>query len=598
MDQEFKQGFIDNIIALRGFPPDEAITKILQDLVKEEISDEIFFAKVYTELTVYDTVGLTMSDDLIQFNAQFEGTERRRDINTPRNTFNYALNNYLKSSGVQEDPWGIARTDEARERNDIIYKGLDIAAGIKGPSMEGEAKNWSEYLNTRLEEIVDETGLLGVVLRPPKGEGGVIYISEDLTEYMENNGTINLNKGFYPEAGKKYRKYPGFSAPTVLTSPVMTYNEEKDTWEFTGNYLNGTVAFGENGKFLTENDVRDTFTIAIGTINSDGTTTVSDIKVVSEGELAFQEQELSLNQEIIYLEDDKDLQKQQIDVWQSANGLTSNGLEYDVFGDITPDYAIYKRPDLADAFKDQDPTVGQMQDAMLPKQIYAGEIPTEQFYGGFDHISGQGIGPNGTQKISWISLAPQEIKAIQVDLMQAGYLSAEDFFLEQGAWQDKTSMAMYSAMTDANLSFTDISTQLTVEKERYFTKPPLQPKVYSQPSPQYIKSEIDAALKSAGVTRKLSDAELVAFSDYYLQADKDYETANAEYQKNLDLAERLFPGAPSAITIPTTPRQELESYVEQKFEPELAAQARGKKEKNDLSYLFSSLDQFDQMIGG
>jgi hypothetical protein len=143
-----------------------------------------------------------------------------------------------------------------------------------------------------------------------------------------------------------------------------------------------------------------------------------------------------------------------------------------------------------------------------------------------------------------------------------------------------------------------VYSQLTAEKERYFTKPPLLPKVYQQPSPEFVKSQVDAALKSAGVTRKLTDAELVAFSDYYIQADKDYETANAEYQKNLDLAERLFPGSPTEITIPSTPGEELTSFVEQQFEPQLQAQQRGIQERNDLSYLFSSIDQFDRMIGG
>jgi len=139
---------------------------------------------------------------------------------------------------------------------------------------------------------------------------------------------------------------------------------------------------------------------------------------------------------------------------------------------------------------------------------------------------------------------------------------------------------------------------LNAEKERYFKKPPLTPKVYQTPSPGFIKDQIDAALKSAGVTRKLTDAELVAFSDFYIQADKDYDTATAEYQKNLDLAERLFPGAPTEISIPSTAGEELAAFAEEKFEPQLQAQQRGIQERNDLSYLFSSIDQFDRMIGG
>tara|TARA_R100000781_G_scaffold106002_1_gene69916 strand:+ start:478 stop:633 length:156 start_codon:yes stop_codon:yes gene_type:complete len=50
--------------------------------------------------------------------------------------------------------------------------------------------------------------------------------------------------------------------------------------------------------------------------------------------------------------------------------------------------------------------------------------------------------------------------------------------------------------------------------------------------------------------------------------------------------------------IPSTPGEELTTFAEQKFEPELQAQQRGIQERNDLSYLFSSIDQFDRMIGG
>ena len=50
--------------------------------------------------------------------------------------------------------------------------------------------------------------------------------------------------------------------------------------------------------------------------------------------------------------------------------------------------------------------------------------------------------------------------------------------------------------------------------------------------------------------------------------------------------------------IPSTPGEELAAFAEQAFEPQEAAQQRGIQERNDLSYLFSSIDQFDRMIGG
>ena len=599
MDEDFKQGFVDSIIAFRGFGPDEEITKILLDTVNEDIPDEIFIAKVYTEINVYDTVGANMSNDLIQFNMPYGEVDRRRTSRTPLTTFTASLNNTVQNLyGVPD--WKTAQTDEEKKRNEAIYAGLDIAAGLKGANNPVDSENYYNYLNTKLDMIYEDTGLLGVVLRPPQGEGGSIYVTEDLDEYFRNNAPVALGEGFYPLEGKNYRKYPGFAKPTILTRAAMSFNEELGVWEpVDGEYLKAVESYGSNGKFNTELDIGDTFSVAIGTKTPDGSS-VGEVKTISRDELLLLEDEVAEDptKEIIFTGGTKDSAQAALDGWIDYNTNLASAPEYQIFGGITPDYAIYKQPNIADAFKDGDPTASQMKDALLPEQIYAGSIPEEQFYGAADHISGQGPGLNNTQKISWISLAPQEIKAVQTDLMQAGYLTVEDFFLEQGAWQDKTASAMFSAMVDANLNMVDVYTQMNVEKERYFKKPPLTPKVYQTPSPGFIKDQIDAALKSAGVTRKLTDAELIAFSDFYIQADKDYETANAEYQKNLDLAERLFPGSPTEITIPSTASQELAAFAEQKFAPQIQAQQRGIQERNDLSYLFSSIDQFDRMIGG
>ena len=599
MDKDFKLSFVNNIIQVRNFALDDEITEILLDLVDEDITDQVFIAKVYTELNVYDTVGANMSNDLIDFGMPYGMTERRRTTRTPLNTFNIALNATTQNLYGLND-WKIGQTEDDQKRNVDIYRGLDIAAGIQGPEGPDNAKSYYEYLNGKLDKIVTDTGLLGVIVRPPRGDGGTIYVTEDLDEYFRNNAPVDISQGFYPIEGKSYRKYPGFAKPTILTRPAMQLDEDTNTWnQVKGEYIESVESFSAEGRFNTELDIGDTFNVAVGTKTSDGAS-VGEVQSLSRDELLLLEEQVAEDptKEIIFTGGSKGEAQAALDGWVDYNTNLSTAPEYDIFGGITPDYAIYKQPDLADAFKDGEPTASQMKDALLPEQIYAGSIPEEQFYGGADHISGQGPGLNNTQKISWISLAPQEIKAIQTDLMQAGYLGVEEYFLEQGAWQDKTSGAMYSAMVDANLNMIDVYSQLNAEKERYFKKPPLTPKVYQTPSPGYVKDQIDAALRSAGVTRKLTDAELVAFSEFYIQADKDYDTANSEYQKNLDLANRLFPGAPTEISIPSTASEELAAYAERQFEPQLQAQQKGIQERNDMSYLFSSIDQFDRMIGG
>lgn len=592
MTEEFKQSLVDSIIQQRGFAPDEQITKDLLALVSES-NDQLFIAKVYNELSMYDKVQAQMSTDKINFENLGMAAMGQRAANPTLATFNRALDN-----SVETPTWRTGTTPAEQKLAKDIYRGLDVAAGVKGPEGSEAASNYYDYLNTKLDQIIEDTGLLGVVIRPPRGEGGTIYVSEDLNEWFINNPPRAMLEGFYPTEGKSYRKYPGFAKPTILTKPAMTLDDESGYYEHTGDYLYAAQSFNADGKFNTELDIGDTFQVAVGTVTPDGSS-IGEVQTLSYDELQLLEAEVAQDptKQIVHTSGNKDEADQVLKDWLDINQNFASAPEYDIFGGITPDYAIYKQPDLADAFKDGDPSAAQMKDAMLPEQVYAGSIPEEQFYGGTDHISGQGAGLNNTQKISWISLAPQEIKAVQTDLLQAGYLDPESYFLEQGAWQEKTSGAMYSAMVDANLNMTDVYSQLNAEKERYFKKPPLTPTVYQTPSPGFIKDQIDAALRSAGVTRKLTDAELVAFSDFYIQADKDYETANSEYQKNLDLAERLFPGQ-TEIQIPSTAREELEAYAERAFEPELQAQQRGIQERNDLSYLFSSIDQFDRMIGG
>ena len=292
MDKEFKQGFVDSIIAFRGFGPDEVITKILLDLVSEDIPDQVFIAKVYTEINVYDTVGANMSNDLIQFNVSYGEVDRRRTSRTPLTTFTASLNNTVQNLyGVSD--WRTAQTDEEKKRNEDIYAGLDIAAGLKGADNPVDSENYYNYLNTKLDMIYEDTGLLGVVLRPPQGEGGTIYVTEDLDEYFRNNAPVALGEGFYPLEGKNYRKYPGFAKPTILTRAAMSYNEELGVWEpVDGEYLKAVESYGSNGKFNTELDIGDTFSVAIGTKTPDGSS-VGEVKTISRDELLLLEDEVA-----------------------------------------------------------------------------------------------------------------------------------------------------------------------------------------------------------------------------------------------------------------------------------------------------------------
>ena len=591
MDKEYKQKLVDNIILSRGFQKDEAIYKDLQSFVSEDIADETFIAKVYAELEIFDqqtrmTTDPTMEDWLETLGA---AAMRQPRANKTLATFNKSLN--ATTNELLPDLASWRSTNFSKD----IYRGLDIAAGVKGGK---DQQIYYEWLKDKLDIVQEQTGLLGVIVRPPRGEGSTIYVTEELDEYIRANSIIDDT--FYPGGGfEKFRGYPGFSEPTILYKPVMAPGEDDpEMWEHDGGYLDYVTSYNkETGKVNTEDDVADSYSVALFTKLADGSVEVETQGLSRDQRIALEEEiENNPNKSIQPLGTNETSNKMIIEEYTAILEGSNQFSNFNVFGDISADYAIFKRPDLASTF-DEGMTAADAMDAMRPEEILAKDIPENYFYGGTDHISGQGSSFNGTQKISWISLAPQEIKAIQVDLMQAGYLSPEQFFIEQGAWQDYTAAGMADAMGDANRNFTDIDSQIQSEKTRYFDKPPLTPKVYVNPSPEAIKAQVDSALKASGVTRKLSDAEMLAFADYYSEADRNYDKASAEYNKNLDLAERMFPSS-QEITMPTTPGQALQSYVDQQFEPEIEAREQALKERNDLSYLFSTIDTMSRLASG
>ena len=77
------------------------------------------------------------------------------------NTFNVALNELHKILWIKD--W---KNDKLKDqkRNIDIYRGLDIAAGIQGPEGPDNARLYYEYLNGKLDQIVTDTGLLGVIV--------------------------------------------------------------------------------------------------------------------------------------------------------------------------------------------------------------------------------------------------------------------------------------------------------------------------------------------------------------------------------------------------------------------------------------------------
>lgn len=597
MEEEFKQSFIDSIIAQRGLDAQSDLSKALNALIKEDVSDDVFVAKVMNEISLYDNKYL-FTNNQITFGGQ-KGTTRQVVINA-MNAASATIPERLPLNmyGAQVTFSDVINTLPEGTRKSVL-KGLDIAAGLLTPSDPGQSKAYYEYLQDKVDDFTNETDLLAVLVRPPGGKGATLHASTDLDKWIKENGGP-LQASFYEGKSflNRYRKFPGLGQPTVLYRPIMSKEEGKDMYEFTGDYFDYVENVNpENGNLLIANEQSEFSRIAIFTQTPEGTNV--EKVTYSQNEMEALNEKIADNPFVDYIDlsGDETVDNQAINERLNLFEQTGPLGELTAFGGITPDYTIFQRPDLAEYLSEDGVLPSDMQN-LQPRGISAGEIDPSFFYGGMDHISGVGPTFNGTQKIPWISLSPQEKKSIQTDLLQAGYLSPDAFFLEAGDWGDNTQTAMFNAMSDANLEFKDIGTYLGDEKERYRNKPPLQQSYYVEPSPQFVKSQIDAALKSAGIKRKLSEAEMMALSEYYIQSDLDQEQADAEYARNVDMAKRMFPEAPTRIQAPATAAQLLQERVQAQFEPELTSLAQEEKERNDLSSLFSSLNTFENMIGG
>ena len=450
-----------------------------------------------------------------------------------------------------------------------ILMGFDMSAGVEAGGEDSEA--YFEFLKVKLDEWYDTTGQIGAIVKPGGGKGYVLFSSEDYDRYKKNYDAPSVSVQQFRETDPGRTKVPkvGFRAePTVLYEPIMS--GEPGKYEFSGEYNSYVQDRDDKGTPLT---VKEAGGLVTKINNATGET---EQLTVSESELvALTEQQLDGGYTVI--------QSQDSAIVNQAKEAILGQTDYQVgglFGGITPGYTVYKNPDLASVFEEgKELTPGDL----AAETITLSAEDAASRYGGQDHIQ---IGFN---------MLPQERVQVQTDLLQAGYLSYDDWFFEQGTWGGNSQAAMLSAMTASNYELTDIGTHLAEEKQRLYKRPPLLPQVYTEPSPTQIKAEVDGALNAIGINRELSEAEMVAFADFYTQSSRDYQTAVADYNKNYDLAQRMFPGADKTLVVPETPDAKLSEYADAVLGAEVQATQQATKERNDLSYLFSTVDAMSRL---
>lgn len=567
MTEEYKQSIVDSIKSQRQLDDGSAFAKELDGLVKEEMSDAMFIAKVNTALGIYDQ---SLNQET-QTGLGISGTSKTVMTN--------ALNDAISTvqlegpaagySPGQYTTWLVNTPFDVRAD---ILDGLDVSAGIK--TLEGEEQQYYDYLVGKLDEWYDATGQIGAIVKPGGGKGMVLFSSAEYDRYKKNFDAPSASLDQFREKDPGRTRVPkkGFRAePTVLYEPIMT--GEPGKYEFSGEYIDNVKDISD-GTYKTVKEAGGAVTIINNATGDIEQVTLSPSELVDKQNGALEGGYTVIqSQEQAIVEQAK----------SAILGQQSTDIKYGLFGGITPGYTVYKNPDLASVFEEgKELNVGDLAAEVI---TFTAEDANNR-YGGQDHIQ---IGYN---------MLPQERLQVQTDLLQAGYLSYDDWFYEQGSWGDKSQAAMLEAMTNSNYELTDIGTHLADEKARLYKRPPLLPKVFVEPSPSQIKAEIDGALQSIGVNRELSEAEMVAFADFYTQASKNYDVAVADFNKNYDLAQRMFPGADKNLVVPENPTARLRDYADAMLGAEVKAEEQATKERNDLSYLFSTIDGMSRLASG
>lgn len=552
---------------------DEDLIETLNSLAKEDLTNIQFLARVITELDIFD-IKVGNSDS--PYNTVYMDNQSimEKSLESLEGSVVYGEDEYTgprqyTGTGVQKRYINVLPNDFVQE----VSQAFDLSSGVSGVNSE-EAGEYFEYLKVEVNDYVKDTGNIAVIAKPKGGNGYIFFSSDYLNEVIENKGTADLSI---------YSSFSNINDAGLKYYPVT---EEKDgVFVPTGEWIDLPSSYDDDGNVVEEVDKQTWYAVATQGVAGDiidmekqQLTTTEVEKLQGEGKILYPLQGA----------DEEAIDMYYLDLEKNLTGLTSG--EFSDYSNLPDDYFIYKQIETSGW---QEPSLDKdfLQDAK--EQITVSDYGRDNLYGGFDHISGD----PAQGKISWISLPPEEKEAVQLELMQAGFLSPDAYFSESGSWGRLTQTAMQNAMIEANYEFKKIGPFLSEKMRDYKNRPPIYPKVYLEPSPAFIKNELQTTLKAIGARTDLSPAELAALSDYWIQSDIDAEKAAIDWQHNVDLAQRMI-NPTSRLQAPQSASERTEAYAKELFEPELRAKATAEKRRNDLSYLTYTVDRMSDMIGG
>ena len=601
MKEEWKQTLIDTVIANRSVVKDvygqsnfdsiqmqqlggglrvsDELIENLDSLIGKDISDRQFIAQLITTLEVFDAkVGVTSDSSLDMFYANnVKVVENSMQALEPlvegENSYANQYNSYSFSGPRYVYTLPIDFIQE-------VQQGIDMATGVS-PYDQKESIEYRNFLQEQVNSFVEDTGKVAVVAKPSGGSGFLFYTSPAIQENFERNGTDEIKLRYTLPSLKTF----GGNDAEVLYYPIMEKPGDANNYTPTNQYVT-----------LKENSLEDgTATDADTGQGTYMTFTQNPITGAFENfqleELTSEEYNDKLNNPTIQLQQisgstDAEIQENYDDLKSTLVGLVEEtGLS--VFGDLPADHFIFKNVEQ----EFEEPTAeGFVQDAK--EQFTVSDYGVENLYGGFDHISGS----PAEGKISWISLPPDEQEAIQLQLMQAGFLSPDLYYSEAGEWGLGTRSAMKSAMIEANYKLEKIGPFLQNAVENFMNRPTIYPIVYPQANPLSVKNAVQSALESVGGRTDLSTGEMAAFMDFYRSSEQDYQKAAIDYNRNLELINRgIMPG--NNLVAPDSAVERTAEFIEQEMQPEIQSQLRGAEQERNVSYLTYSVDRMRDIIG-
>ena len=607
-----EQEVIDNFIA--------EIIKYIDNTSSEYIStgtstrtEPMYFQgfeeEVKAEISSYSTLPI---DQVIARTMQYMmyiTSVKSKDTTNFNMGYKRAVNvvNTALAKGTGESRWAGVPGPMINVDNELftkIYRGQEMGAGLVG-----DDKFYQWQLATVKETASNNDDVFPIVVRPQDGSGSMMYHSDQLDKYVkEKGGRININLevfGAYPNNYGSINLGPvGFKPrPQILAQPQTTLNDETGLHDFKGSYTNYFGAV-EDDRIVTSTEVAGSAKYYVVEF-------VDGKKVNERTELLSQDDKDELfrtyGQNIYiqpvddsYTDEELNTIKAQADNYFAANTITGEG-----FGGVGLGYMV-PGPQTAAVAK-QNMVNGEIdymgiKNAEIPQAAQVTVENAGDIYGGMDHINGQSSG-----KTSWIALSSDEKEAVQLKMVNGGYMSYNDYLLEKGRWGDASQAAMKSAMTEANLRLKSVETVLEESATRPVIVPPITPKKYTAPTLFDQRRAIKSGMATMGYdTSSLSRAEWELLGDVVTTSDEEYfdnlELYEQQQQVAIQLANRgMFDDLQDTLdNMPQliTPEEAVSSYAMPYLEAREDRSDMQQAQANDITNLLGSVRQLRSMNQG